>query len=124
MPGSYPGRCGFKSRRAHMEDVEKGRSVWLAGYFSWSTCIPNEEIEAASEGFLAGVSWQKRQVRALIESWAAKQGHDRCWYYPEIFLELAKAVGLEIGLDPKLPPRAEFEEGCRKYQCEQYGCVV
>lgn len=25
------------------------------------------------------------EIRRLIELWAAKQSHDRCWYYPDIF---------------------------------------
>lgn len=60
-------------------------------------------------------------ARKKIEEWAAKQSHDKCWYYPDIFKEVAEALGAKIDFPKGLPSREEFEEGCRKYQDEQYG---
>lgn len=60
-------------------------------------------------------------VRLIIENWAAQQGHNRCWYYPDVFKEIATLVGAKIDYPPGLPDREEFEEGCCKYQEEQYG---
>lgn len=65
------------------------------------------------------------KVKAVVERWLDKQGHERCWYYPELFSELAALLGLGRGkvLDPGLPPREEFEAGCKRYQDEQYGAA-
>ncbi len=60
------------------------------------------------------------EARKLLEEWAGKQGHDRCWYYPEIFRKIATILGANLDAVGELPPRAEFEEGCRKYQDEVY----
>ena len=56
----------------------------------------------------------------LVAQWLAAQRHDRCWYYPDIFQQLAALHGVEAPI-PLLPPRREFEEGCRQYADEQYG---
>lgn len=60
------------------------------------------------------------QVRRLVQEWLDKQGHDRCWYYPEIFTELARALDLRGVKPPQLPTLAEFKAGCERYQREQY----
>lgn len=67
------------------------------------------------------------RVRRLVQDWLDKQGHDRCWYYPEIFTELARALDLQhiVLKPPQLPSLAEFKAGCERYQREQYRlCVV
>lgn len=59
------------------------------------------------------------KAKVIIQEWTNKQGHDRCWYYPDLFRQLAKVFEME--LQPgSLPPRQEFEMGCLKYQCEEY----
>lgn len=60
------------------------------------------------------------QIRALVQQWLDKQGHEQCWYYPEIFRLICQVLGVRPSRDPGLPPRPEFEEGCRRYQDEQY----
>jgi hypothetical protein len=60
------------------------------------------------------------ETQALIQEWLDRQGHDRCWYYPEVFSKLAALFGLGAKKPPRLPPRAEFEEGCRRYQAEEF----
>lgn len=60
------------------------------------------------------------QVRDLIVEWDSKKGHDRCWYYPDLFKKIAKLTGVELTQEPELPSRKEFEEGCCRYQNEQF----
>jgi hypothetical protein len=66
------------------------------------------------------------RVRRLVQDWLDKQGHDRCWYYPEIFTELARALDLQhiVLKPPQLPSLAEFRTGCERYQREQYPHAV
>lgn len=60
-----------------------------------------------------------KETEAIIQEWANKQGHDRCWYYPDLFRRLAEVF--EMDLKPgSLPPRQEFEMGCLRYQREEY----
>jgi hypothetical protein len=58
-------------------------------------------------------------VAELVRSWASKQGHDVCWFYPEIFEEIAVALGV-VFVPPNLPPRREFRSGCRIYEEQVY----
>jgi len=62
-----------------------------------------------------------KQIRSVVEEWANKQGHDRCWYYPDLFHQIAVILDVELPKTPVLPPRVEFEEGCRRYQNEEFG---
>lgn len=66
---------------------------------------------------------QAQLVKFLVEKWAQLQDHDRCHYYPEIFLTIAKVVraNLQNYSYPKMLPRAEFEAGCKQFQDEIYG---
>lgn len=59
------------------------------------------------------------EIKAIVQEWTDKQGHNRCWYYPELFRKLAKI--LSIKGEPKQVPRAEFERGCSQFQDEEYG---
>ena len=64
------------------------------------------------------------RARELIQSWLDKQGHDKCWYYPDIFRELAGLFGLAPTVDggeANPMPLSEFQGGCQRYQLEQYG---
>jgi len=61
------------------------------------------------------------QASALLTEWAHKQHHDRCWYYPDVFDQLCDLLGVQRPERPALPPRCEFEQGCSRYQNEQYG---
>lgn len=61
------------------------------------------------------------QARQIVQTWIDQQGHDRCWYYPDLFRRLASLFGLPATKEPRLPPRNEFEAGCRRYQDEEYG---
>lgn len=66
-------------------------------------------------GFVLG---QYQDAKSLLQQWVDKRGHDRCWYYPEIFNQLCVALDVEVKA-PELPTRSEFETGCRRYQDEQ-----
>lgn len=61
-----------------------------------------------------------KKCKDLLQNWIDKQSHERCWYYPEIFEKLAKELGVTITVNPNLPPKEEFELGCKKYMEEQY----
>jgi len=54
-----------------------------------------------------------------VYEWVNKQDQDKCWYYPDIFREICKILNISE-FKEILPPRCEFEEGCRKYQEEIY----
>jgi hypothetical protein len=60
-------------------------------------------------------------ARSALERWINQQGHERCWYYPEIFNELVQILGVEQTAPSRLPPLAEFRQGCRRYQEEEFG---
>ena len=47
------------------------------------------------------------QIRSVVQEWANKQGHDRCWYYPDLFRQIAAILELELPKTPVLPPRVE-----------------
>lgn len=56
-----------------------------------------------------------------MQAWTDKQNHERCWYYPDLFRQLVAVFGVKSVKAPQLPPRAEFEAGCRRYQDEEFG---
>lgn len=61
------------------------------------------------------------RIEHLVQEWMDKQGHERCWYYPDLFRQIADVLEIEANIAPALPPREEFEHGCRRYQDEEYG---
>lgn len=63
------------------------------------------------------------QARALLRDWEAKQRHERCWYYPDIFRALQALFGLPPNTNPELPPRPEFDLNCNQYANEQYALL-
>ena len=63
---------------------------------------------------------QLKRIKAIVQEWLDQQGHDRCWYYPELYNRLAHEFDLTPTKAPCLPSRAEFENGCKKYADEQY----
>ncbi len=60
------------------------------------------------------------EAARVIQEWVDKQGHERCWYYPDLFRRLAILFGVEASQEPALPPLEEFKEGCRRYQREEF----
>ena len=63
------------------------------------------------------------RTRELIQSWASQQGHDRCWYYPDLFAQLCELHGVESP-PPSLPPLEEFRLGCCMFQAREFGLEV
>ncbi len=61
-----------------------------------------------------------QEATKTIQEWVDKQSHERCWYYPDLFQKLRNVFNVKSNKNPSLPPRKEFEEGCRRYQEEQY----
>ena len=60
------------------------------------------------------------QAREVLQRWVDNQSHDRCWYYPDLFRELAAILEVSPTKEPSLPPLEEFKEGCRRYQQEEF----
>jgi hypothetical protein len=64
---------------------------------------------------------ENSEVRQIVQEWLDKQGHNRCWWFPELFKRLATTLDLKPTVEPELPPRPEFEQGCKQYQDEEFG---
>jgi hypothetical protein len=62
-----------------------------------------------------------QEIADLLKEWADKQGHDRCWYYPDVFRQLCFVLGVTLTSEPHLPPLDEFKKGCDRYQSEEFG---
>lgn len=60
-------------------------------------------------------------IKEEVEQWIHKQGHDRCWFYPDIFMKLCEILEIKPTKLPCLPPLEEFKVGCEQYQREEYG---
>jgi hypothetical protein len=60
------------------------------------------------------------EARRILQGWLDQQSHDRCWYYPDVFVELAKCLGVERKVNPNLPPIEEFRAGCERYRNQEY----
>ena len=56
----------------------------------------------------------------ILNEYVSKKGHDKCWYYPDLFNKLIELYGIK-SVEPELPSREEFVEGCMKFQDEMYG---
>ncbi len=63
---------------------------------------------------------QLEEVKKIVQESIEKQGHERCWYHPDLFQRLIEVLEVKPMGKPSLPPRKEFEQGCKKYQDEQY----
>lgn len=62
-------------------------------------------------------------VRKVLQDWANLQGHARCHWHPEVLQKLCNIVGVKPTVPIVRPPRAEFEEGCRRFTAEEYAEV-
>jgi hypothetical protein len=63
-------------------------------------------------------------IKSIVEEWINKQGHDKCWYYPDLFHKLIKELNIKLSLDQlveKLPTKEGFKAGCDKYIQETFG---
>lgn len=57
--------------------------------------------------------WRCDAAKEVLQEWVDKQGHERCWYYPEIFRKLCNILHVMPSKDPALPPLEEFKGGVR-----------
>jgi len=89
-----------------LKSNENIETIWLDGARYWDR----------SKAYEIKIS----QAKSLLNNWVNKQGHDRCWYYPEIFQKLCELFGVEMTVEPKLPPPEEFTKGCERYRNEEY----
>lgn len=62
-----------------------------------------------------------RETITILKNWANLKGQDNCWYHPEILKELCDIWNIPINNNSQLPPRNEFEKGCKSYQDKIYG---
>ncbi len=60
------------------------------------------------------------QIEQAVRKWMNKQGHDRCWYYPEIFQEIIEILEIKELVHYTAIDRKEFEGGCHRYQDELF----
>ena len=60
------------------------------------------------------------EAKKLLQEWIDKQGHDRCWYYPDIFRKLINLFDITSKKERLLPPLEEFKQGCKRYQEKEY----
>lgn len=82
-------------------------------------CVMQEEISFMDKE-ITDLKNKQEEVKGLLRSWIDKQGHDRCWYYPEIFMKLCEALEIKPTVLPCLPSLEEFKQGCERYQNEQF----
>jgi len=63
------------------------------------------------------------ETRRLLGSIANDRGQDVCWYHPADLIALMNVWGIDVPPPEQrgLPCRADFEEGCRKYQETLFG---
>lgn len=62
-----------------------------------------------------------QKITSILIDWDEKRGHDACWFYPEIFKQIADVLEIELKNPQPEISRAEFKEGCRQFQCDKFG---
>jgi len=60
------------------------------------------------------------KVRKSLQEWVDKQGHERCWYYPDIFRRLCELLDIKATVPPQLPSRSDFDYCCKRFADEEY----
>jgi hypothetical protein len=60
-------------------------------------------------------------VREILTEWAKLDGHDRCWFHPELLSRLCQVVGVPVIEKPIRMTRQEFQCGCLAYQDDLFG---
>ena len=66
------------------------------------------------------MSCECEKVKELIQTWLDKQGHDSCWYYPDIFNQIADELNIKRTIPSLRPSLEEFKKGCDKYAYDFY----
>lgn len=110
-------------RRWYSASRRLSQSEYIRKTLADELAYTNREIERLNSQDWATLL-DLAKVRKTVQTWLDKQGHDRCWYYPDLFKEIATALDLKPTVEPKLPTLEEFREGCRRYQAEEYGLPI
>lgn len=96
--------------------------MWLDLYDQGG--IARESVEHQLAEYAIGLNntlmERQEKVKETMQQWVDKQGHDRCWYYPELFQVLAREFGITPNRPPNLPSLEEFKIGCERYQAEEF----
>jgi hypothetical protein len=58
-------------------------------------------------------------VKDELQNWIDKQGHNKCWYYPEIFRRLCDLLNVKPSVAPYIPTEDEFIPECKRYYQEE-----
>jgi|SRR5690606_24869251 len=61
-----------------------------------------------------------KRIKTLIQEWDNKRGHDKCWYYPEIFEDIAKVVNVPLINNQPCVPRTDFRNNCQIFEAGIY----
>ena len=61
------------------------------------------------------------QTKAILQECANRQGHHKCWWNPEVLKSLMDLHHIKPTVEPNLPSREEFAEGCEAYAGDLYG---
>lgn len=67
------------------------------------------------------IQYTLERCRQTLGKWRELQGHDQCWYYPDLFVNLCATLGIDHSLPSPDMPREEFEAGCQRFQDSLYG---
>lgn len=109
---------GWPSEWADYLGIESDAGVaWPVGRDGETVCLA---VSPEAQAVVAKGLNQLEGCKQIVSEWLGKQGHDKCHFYPELFKQLAEVLGLKAP-EAELPPRAEFEAGCKRYQDELYG---
>jgi hypothetical protein len=126
-PGPTEAQYGhIKKARQKVVNEQKTRAEKFAALANYYASQSTEETlsqwnDAKNAGYaIASLAERVRELekgKAILEAWLNKQGHDKCWYYPEVFAQLAKVYGIPCVLTPPVTiSREEFEQGCHQFQ--------
>ena len=69
---------------------------------------------------IARLRTDRDKVATLIREWMMQRDHDSCWYYPEIFQEIATALDVHVNLEIPKIPKADFLDGCQRFADQVY----
>jgi len=62
-----------------------------------------------------------QRIRRHITDWHKLQGHEACWYMPDLFQKIAAEVGLDdLKFEPPQISRKQFDSGCREFADELF----
>ena len=61
------------------------------------------------------------QARVILQECANRQGHNKCWWNPEVLQSLMTLFDIQSTVEPCLPPKEEFNQQCGVYADKLYG---